>query len=160
MGGQSSPGSCRTQIGLLIDPYFYPTFTVLMPPKKCKLSGLSRFELRQAYNSLIKLKQTAVHETSDEEDPGEEGFEEQIDTMISLLESKLEGFKSFTFSGMNATDLTELKIMFIGHLRLKPNRHELVAATTSLGQNELWSSTNLYRQLLLLENLVPKSVCL
>lgn len=115
------------------------------------------FELRQAYNSLIKLRHTAVHEASEEGDPDEEGFEEQIDTMISLLESKLEGSKSFTFSGMNATDLTELKIMFTGHLRLKPNLNELVAATTSLGQNELWSSTNLYRQLLLLENLIPKS---
>ncbi|KAG1767433.1 hypothetical protein EDD22DRAFT_967839 [Suillus occidentalis] len=58
---------------------------------------------------------------------------------------------------MNATDLTELKIMITGHLRLKPNLNELVAATIFLGQNELWSSTNLYRQLLLLENLVPKS---
>jgi hypothetical protein len=64
-----------------------------MPPEKCKLSSLSRFELRQAYNSLIKLKQTAVHEAFKEEDPDEEGFEEQIDTMISLLESKLEGSK-------------------------------------------------------------------
>lgn len=58
---------------------------------------------------------------------------------------------------MNATNLTEFKIMFTGHLRLKPNLNELVAATTSLGQNELWSSTNLYRQLLLLESLVPKT---
>lgn len=130
-----------------------------MPPKKRKPSSLNMFELRQAYNSLIKLRHTAVHEASEEGDPDEEGFEEQIDTMISLLESKLEGSKSFTFSGMNATDLTELKIMFTGHLRLKPNLNELVAATTSLGQNELWSSTNLYRQLLLLENLIPKSVC-
>lgn len=58
---------------------------------------------------------------------------------------------------MDATDLTEFKIMFTGQLCLKPNLNELVAATTSLGQNELWSSTNLYRQLLLLERLVPKS---
>ncbi|KAG2336610.1 hypothetical protein BDR05DRAFT_953227 [Suillus weaverae] len=125
-----------------------------MPPKKHKLSG---FELRQAYNSLIELKQTAVYEASEEEDPDEEGFEEQIDTVISLLELKLEGPKFFTFSSMNATDLTKFKIMFTGHLLLKPNLNELVAATTSLGQNELWSSTNLYRQLLLLESLVPKT---
>jgi hypothetical protein len=49
--------------------------------------------------------------------------------------------------------------MFTGQLCLKPNLNELVAATTSLGQNEFWSSTNLYRQLLLLERLVPKTVC-
>ncbi|KAG2072105.1 hypothetical protein BDR04DRAFT_1117313 [Suillus decipiens] len=65
-----------------------------MPPKKRKLSCLSGFELRQAYNSLIKLKQTAVYEASEEKDPDEEGFEEQIDTLISLLESKLEGPKA------------------------------------------------------------------
>ncbi|KAG1772203.1 hypothetical protein EV702DRAFT_948590, partial [Suillus placidus] len=126
-------------------------------PQKHKLSG---FELRPAYNSLIELKQTAVYEASEEEDPDEEGFEEQIDMVVSLLESKLEGkltLQFFTFSSMNTTDLTEFKIMFTGHLCLKPNVNELVASTTSLGQNELWYSTNLYRQLLLLESLVPKT---
>lgn len=47
--------------------------------------------------------------------------------------------------------------MFTGQLILKPNLNERVAATTSLRQNELWSSKNIYRQLLLLESIVPKT---
>ncbi|KAG2062752.1 hypothetical protein BDR04DRAFT_1164695 [Suillus decipiens] len=120
-------------------------------------SGLTSMYTSDKRTTLLlhKLKQTAVYEASEEED--EEGFKEQINTVISLLESKLEGPKFFTFSSMSATDLTEFKTMFTGHLRLKPNLNELVVATTSLGQNELWSSINLYRQLLLLESLVPKT---
>lgn len=65
-----------------------------MPPKKRKLSSLSGFELRQAYNSLVKLKQFVVYEAPEEEEGlDEEGFEEQIDMVISLLGSKLEGPK-------------------------------------------------------------------
>lgn len=65
-----------------------------MPPKKRKLSSLSGFELRQAYNSLVKLKQTVVYEAPEEEEgPDEEGPEEQIDMVISLLESRLGGPK-------------------------------------------------------------------
>lgn len=66
-----------------------------MSPKRRKLSGLSGLELQLAYNSLLKLKSTIVYEESEEEaDPNElasEGFEQQVDTMLSLLGSKLEG---------------------------------------------------------------------
>ncbi|KAG2356625.1 hypothetical protein BDR07DRAFT_1491663 [Suillus spraguei] len=58
---------------------------------------------------------------------------------------------------MNATDLTEFNILFTGQLILKPNLDERIAAATSLGENELWSSRNMYRQLLLLESMVPKT---
>ncbi|KAG2064150.1 hypothetical protein BDR04DRAFT_1162883 [Suillus decipiens] len=109
-----------------------------------KVSGLSGFELQQAYNSLIKLRQYAVYETCEEGDPDDDNYEEQIDSF-------------FTFPSMNATDLTEFNILFTGQLILKPNLNERVAATTSLGQNELWSSKNIYRQLLLLESIVPKT---
>jgi hypothetical protein len=66
-----------------------------MSSKKRKLSGLSGLELQVAYNSLLKLKKTIVYEESEEEkDPSgsaPEGFEQQVDTMLSLLGSKLEG---------------------------------------------------------------------
>ena len=65
-----------------------------MSPKKRKLSGLSGLELQVAYSSLLKLKKTIVYEVSEEEDPNgpaPEGFEQQVDTMLSLLGSKLEG---------------------------------------------------------------------
>jgi hypothetical protein len=54
---------------------------------------------------------------------------------------------------------TKLKITFTGFIDLKPNSEERIAATTSLGQNELWSLENLYRQLHLLESLIPRTVC-
>ena len=75
-------------------------FVVLMPPtkirKKRQLSGLSGLELQLAYNSLLKLKKTIIYEESEEDsevDPNEsvsESFDQQVDTMLSLLGSKLE----------------------------------------------------------------------
>lgn len=65
-----------------------------MPPiKKRKLSGLSGLELQLAFNSLLKLKRTIMYEESegDLNEPAEESFEQQIDTMLSLMGSKLEG---------------------------------------------------------------------
>jgi hypothetical protein len=59
--------------------------------KKRKLSGLSGLELQLAYNSLLKLKKSIVYEESEEEEGPPEGFEQQIDTMLSLLGPKLEG---------------------------------------------------------------------
>jgi hypothetical protein len=49
--------------------------------------------------------------------------------------------------------------MFTGFISLKPESEERAVKTVSLGQSELWSSTNLYRQLELLETLVPRTVC-
>ncbi|KAH7910224.1 hypothetical protein BJ138DRAFT_1009256 [Hygrophoropsis aurantiaca] len=124
--------------------------------KKRKLSGLSALELQSAYNSLLKLKRNIVHEESDE-DPNEsapEGFERQVDKTLSLLGSKLEGPKSYSITMEN---LTKLNITFTAFLYLKPNPEERIAATTSLGQNELWSSANLYRHLHLLESLIPRT---
>ena len=57
-----------------------------MSSKKRKLSGPSGLELQLAYNSLLKLKKSIVYEESEEE-----GFEQQVDTMLSLLGSKVEG---------------------------------------------------------------------
>jgi hypothetical protein len=56
---------------------------------------------------------------------------------------------------MTEENLTELKITFSDIMVLKPDLEEHIMATISLGQNELWSSANLYRQLHCLENLVP-----
>ena len=62
---------------------------------------------------------------------------------------------------MTMENLIKLKITFTGLIDLKPNSEleERIAATTSLGQSELWSSANLYRQLHLLESLIPRTVC-
>ena len=67
--------------------------------------------------------------------------------------------QSLTFSSMTTEHLTKLKIISTGFIDLKPNSEERIAATASLGQSGLWSSANLYRQLHLLESLVPRMVC-
>ena len=54
--------------------------------------------------------------------------------------------------------LTKLGIALSGFIVLRPNLEARIAATTSCGENKLWSSQNLHQQLRLLENLVPK-VC-
>jgi hypothetical protein len=63
-----------------------------MSPKKRKLSGLRALESQPAYNSHLKLKRTI--ESEEEADPNEltpEGIEQQVNTMLYLLGSKLEG---------------------------------------------------------------------
>ena len=66
-----------------------------MPPKKRKLSGLTGLELRLAYEHLLKLKKSILYEEVGEDvesiDPAPEGFEQQVDVMLHLLGSKLEG---------------------------------------------------------------------
>ncbi|KAI9509432.1 hypothetical protein F5148DRAFT_1187990 [Russula earlei] len=128
-----------------------------MSSKKRKLSGLTGLELQLAYNSLLKLKKSIVYEESDEEEGPSEDFDQQVDAMLSLLGSKLEGPQSLTFSSMTTEHLTKLKIISTGFIDLKPNFEERIAATAALGQSELWSSANLYRQLHLLESLVPRT---
>ena len=56
-----------------------------MSSKKRKISGLSGLELQLAYNSLLKLKKSIVYQASEEEEGPLESFEEQVDTMLSLL---------------------------------------------------------------------------
>lgn len=56
-----------------------------------KLSGLSGLELQLAYNSLLKLKKSIVYEESKEEQGSLEHFGRQVDMMLSVLGSKLEG---------------------------------------------------------------------
>jgi hypothetical protein len=54
-------------------------------------------------------------------------------------------------SSKSGADVTKLKLTFTHLMILKPHYEELIAETASLGQNELWSSTNLYRHLQLLQ---------
>ncbi len=60
---------------------------------------------------------------------------------------------------MTAEHLTNLNVTWTGFIDLKPNCWEHIAATTSLGQNELWSSANLYHHLHLLESVISQRVC-
>ncbi|KAH9989738.1 hypothetical protein BJV77DRAFT_1069301 [Russula vinacea] len=124
------------------------------------ISSLSGSELQFAYDSLLRLKRTIVNGESkvvaDPDEPVPECSEQQVDTILSLLGSKMEGPQPLTSFRMTVDDLTKLKVMFIGFIGLKPNSKEQIVETTFLGQNELWSSANLYGQLHVLESLIPR----
>jgi hypothetical protein len=58
------------------------------------MSGLSGSELQLAYNTLLEVKRTLVYEESEGADPNEPApgdFEQELDTLLSLLGSRLEG---------------------------------------------------------------------
>ncbi|KAH8996836.1 hypothetical protein EDB92DRAFT_2036180 [Lactarius akahatsu] len=124
-------------------------------------------DLQLAINSLLRLKRAIVYESlepgqesEDSEDTAtEDDFVQQIDTTLSLLGSKLAlqvgGSRHFSHTDPEYI-WTKLNITSAGFIILKPSPEERIAATTSLGQNELWSSANLYHHLHLLGNVVPQ----
>ncbi|KAI9441535.1 hypothetical protein H4582DRAFT_2073709 [Lactarius indigo] len=125
-----------------------------------EFSGLSGLELQLAFNSLLRLKRAIAYEGLKSENVTDtDGLEQQINTTLSLLGLKLglqvEGSQPLTYSGITDNIWTKLKITFTGFIDLKPNSEEHIAATISLGQNELWSSANLYHHLHLLGNVIP-----
>ncbi|KAF8067907.1 hypothetical protein FPV67DRAFT_1416207 [Lyophyllum atratum] len=134
-----------------------------MPPsKKRKHSGLSGLELLQALESLKKLRETVVSEGFEENaeedtDDAPDDFVEQIDRLIGTLGSKVEGPQSLSFSSITRDDLAKMNIVFTDVLWLKPNWEDRLSTTTSLGEGQLWTSENFYRQLHLLETLVPRT---
>lgn len=60
-----------------------------------KLFGLSGLEFQVAYNALLRLKEGFFYDESeskaDPNEPTPEGFEQQVDTMLSMMGSKLQG---------------------------------------------------------------------
>ncbi|KAH8981792.1 hypothetical protein EDB86DRAFT_3130584 [Lactarius hatsudake] len=134
--------------------------------------GPSGMELQLAFNSLLRLKRAIeyeglesrplaepANEDSNSDVASLDGLEQQIDTTLSLLGSKLElhidGSQDIWQDIWTKLTIT-LEITFAGFIVLKPNSEERIAATASLGQNELWSSANLHRHLHLLGNVIPR----
>ncbi|TDL20109.1 hypothetical protein BD410DRAFT_841469 [Rickenella mellea] len=123
--------------------------------KKRELSALGRVELQLAHDSLLNLKRSIVYEESEEDKDLVKPAEGSCGQPFGALPSESRPH-SLIFSGMTVQNLTKLKIEFTGRLFLKPDFTERIAATTTLGQNEFYFSENLYRQLLLLEGLIPR----
>jgi len=68
--------------------------------------------------------------------------------------------QDLSFSGLTNDHLSKLNISPAGFLELKPNSvlAEQAKKTQVVGKDDIWSSENLYRHLLRLQTLVPKSV--
>jgi hypothetical protein len=65
----------------------FPALSCSLAPCPPRLSGLSGLE-KQLYGFLLKLKES---KESEEKQGHPDGYEQQLDLMISLLESKQEG---------------------------------------------------------------------
>ncbi|KAH8978545.1 hypothetical protein EDB92DRAFT_2095768 [Lactarius akahatsu] len=78
--------------------------------------------------------------------------------VASLLKVRVGGKKPQRFSCITSDHLYKFNIIpeFRDQLSLKPGYEERAAVTSALGKEKLWSSTNLYHHLEVLQNLVPK----
>ena len=151
--------------------------------KKRKLSGLNDTELSLAYDALTKLRASFQYEFVDEQVEDAESvnvdrLEEQLDGLLSLMKSRLEGPKvcipvsriipAFTFwlvqtlSFSNVTfDILQdrLHVEQVGVIRLKVDLAKRIEIVSRLGRDHIWSSDNFQRHLAWLETVVPQTVC-
>ncbi|KDR80138.1 hypothetical protein GALMADRAFT_242390 [Galerina marginata CBS 339.88] len=112
---------------------------------------MSSEELLLAYNALLRLRDSLAYEDFVEADRNELSAvtpEQRLDIRQRLQQPPL--------SKISYENLLEMKITLSGVLSLKPNSMDRLAKTTSLAQNELWSSANLYRHLNYLDGTVPQ----
>ena len=154
----------------------------LSKPKRTKTSGLTSVELRVAYSALLKMKaglKRILVLGSNETPSGlvamETDFEETLDSLIQSLEIKVEQtdvclllcqtctftyhcLHPLSFSGMTHKLLFSLNISRGGGIKLKTDAQERATTLASQGQYDVWSSTNLYRHLCFLDEIVPQPV--
>jgi len=124
--------------------------------KKRKLSGLSGVDLVLTIEAIEKLQRSLIYEESETEE-GETGdLGGGLADVLSLLKARVGGTKPLSFSGITNDDLEKLNITPDDKgIFLKSDHAQRAATTSVLGQDKLWSSLNFYRQLELLETLVP-----
>ena len=68
--------------------------------------------------------------------------------------------QSFTFSGMTNQILQdEMHITPLGFLDLKDQLEARIQEPSLLGEDQLWSSDNMYRHLTMLEVYISRTVC-
>jgi hypothetical protein len=146
-------------------------------PKR-KFSGLSGLELQLAYNAVFKLKETFSYVESVNPEGAlvpNDDFDQRVLEILAIFEARMKiatgttlvmrrvsttyFLKSLSFSNLDSDNLSKLNITFAGSISLKSDLDERIATTSSLKEDDLWSSKNLYRQLNLLESLVARSVC-
>ncbi|KIL63616.1 hypothetical protein M378DRAFT_164290 [Amanita muscaria Koide BX008] len=131
-------------------------------PKKRKFSGLSGLKLQLAYNAVSKLKETFSYVESVNPEGAlvpNDDFDQRVLEILAIFEARMKVPQSLSFSDVDNDNLSKLNITFAGSISLKSDLDERIATTSSLKEDDLWSSNNLYRQLNLLESLVARSVC-
>jgi hypothetical protein len=122
-------------------------------PKKRKFSSLSGLELKLAYNAVFKLKETFSYMESVNPEGAlvpNDDFDQRVLEILAIFEARMN---------VDNDSLSKLNITFAGSISLKSDLDERIVTTSSLKEDDLWSSNNLYRQLNLLESLIARSVC-
>lgn len=125
--------------------------------KKRKLSGLSGADLVLTIEAIERLQRSLIYEASETEE-GETGdLGGGLADVLLLLKARVGGTKPLYITD---DDLEKLNITPDDKgIFLKSDHAQRVATTSVLGQDKLWSSLNFYRQLELLETLVPTTAC-
>ncbi|KAK2463859.1 hypothetical protein APHAL10511_004164 [Amanita phalloides] len=129
-------------------------------PKKRKFSGLIGLELQLAYNAVSKLKETFSYVESVNPEGALvpiDDFDQRVLEILAIFEARMKVPQSLSFSNVDNDNLSKLNINFAGSISLKSDLDERIVMTSSLKEDDLWSSNNLYRQLNLLENLIARS---
>ncbi|GLB34519.1 hypothetical protein LshimejAT787_0200840 [Lyophyllum shimeji] len=84
-------------------------------------------------------------------------FEETLDKMVDMMQSKADGPQALAFSGVKYEHLKQLNIRSGGRLRLKSDFKERADAIDALGAANHWSSDRLYSHLEILQDFVPNT---
>ncbi|TDL20238.1 hypothetical protein BD410DRAFT_773183 [Rickenella mellea] len=119
--------------------------------KKRKVPGLSEPDLRKVCEEVLGVKGAM-------DDGGAGGVSAEtrrrVDELYASLMAHLGGPEVLNFSNAKVETLERLNIEQYGWLERKPDLKARITASTSLGQNKVWTSNLLYKHLLMLENQV------
>ncbi|KAL0948351.1 hypothetical protein HGRIS_010937 [Hohenbuehelia grisea] len=136
-----------------------------MPAKRPRKSGLTGIELLMAVNAIQTLldksrEEQALNKGDQElEDSfNDETEHQQLEGILKMLRSRVDGPQSYSFSSMTQDHLDKMDISASGLLELKPDAISRGVKKDVLGADSLWSSDMLCRHLQFLEGLVPRNV--
>jgi len=87
----------------------------------------------------------------------DDDFDQCVTEILDIFQARMKTPQSLSFSNVDDDSLSKLNITFAGGIILKSDLDERIATTSSIKEDDLWSSNNLYRQLNLFERLIAKS---
>ncbi|KAG5649663.1 hypothetical protein H0H81_002594 [Sphagnurus paluster] len=129
-------------------------------PKKRKFSGFGGLELEQAHNAVSRLKETFSYVDSARPEGASvslDDFDQLVLETLAIFEARKKVPQSLSFSNVDQDNLFKMNITSAGIIGLKSDLNKRIATASSLNEDNLWSSNNLYHQLNLLESLIGSS---
>lgn len=102
----------------------------MVAAKKRKISGLSGLELELSLTQLRKLRRTLIFEVPESDSAPTDTLGDELDNVITLLESRINDPLSLSFSAVDESVLDRLNITRAGKLILQ-GQDELRSAIES-----------------------------